>query len=88
MFAPGEKISEEKLAKKILWSLSKRFDMKVTSIEEAQDINTIKLDELIISLITFETTNNDKWKMKNKGVPFKVDVENDECVPLEQKLSS
>jgi RNase H-fold protein (predicted Holliday junction resolvase) len=30
-----EKISEEKLVKKILRSLPKRFDMKVTAIEEA-----------------------------------------------------
>jgi len=31
----GEKISDEKLVRKILRSLSKRFDMKVTAIEEA-----------------------------------------------------
>lgn len=36
--ALGEKMFEEKLARKILRSLPKRFDMKVTSIEEAQDI--------------------------------------------------
>ena len=31
----GEKISDEKLVRKILKSLPKRFDMKVTTIEEA-----------------------------------------------------
>jgi len=46
----GEKISDEKLVKKILRSLPKRFDMKVTSIEEAQDISNVKVDELIGSL--------------------------------------
>ena len=34
--ALGEKILEEKLVRKILRSLPKRFDMKVTDIEEAQ----------------------------------------------------
>lgn len=34
-FSLGEKISEEKLARKILRSLLKRFDVKSTSIEEA-----------------------------------------------------
>ena len=36
--ALGEKMSDEKLVRKILRSLPKRFDMKVTAIEEAQDI--------------------------------------------------
>ena len=31
----GEKLSDQKLVRKILRSLSKRFDMKVTTIEEA-----------------------------------------------------
>ncbi|MCI79285.1 gag-pol polyprotein, partial [Trifolium medium] len=41
-FALGEKMSEEKLVRKILISLSKKFDMKVTAIEEAQDLSSIK----------------------------------------------
>jgi plasmid maintenance system killer protein len=46
----GEKISDEKLVRKILRSLPKRFDMKVTAIEDAQDISSLKVDELIGSL--------------------------------------
>ncbi|MCI20710.1 gag-pol polyprotein, partial [Trifolium medium] len=53
-FALGEKMSEEKLARKILRSLPKRFDMNVTTIEEAQDLSSIKVDELNGSLQTFE----------------------------------
>ena len=45
--ALGEKMSESKLVRKILRSLPKRFDMKVTAIEEAQDINKMKVDELV-----------------------------------------
>jgi hypothetical protein len=36
-FTLGEKMSEEKLVRKILRSQPKKFDIKVTSIEEAQD---------------------------------------------------
>jgi hypothetical protein len=46
-FALGEKTSEEKPARKILRSLPKGFDMKVTTIEEAQDLSSIKVDELL-----------------------------------------
>lgn len=37
-FALGENMYEEKLANNILRSLPKRFDMKVTSIEEAHEL--------------------------------------------------
>ena len=46
-FALGEKMSDEKLVRKILRSLTKRFAMKVTTIEEAQDISTMQVNELI-----------------------------------------
>lgn len=46
----GEKMSKEKLVRKILRSLPKKYDMKVTTIEEAQDINNVKVDEHIGSL--------------------------------------
>jgi len=49
----GEKIYDEKVVRKILRSLPKRFDMKVTSIEEAQNISSLKVDELIGSLQKF-----------------------------------
>lgn len=50
-FSLGEKMSEENLAIKVLRTLPKRFDMKVTFI---------KVDELIGSLQTFEMSIN-KW---------------------------
>lgn len=46
-FALGEKMYEEKLARKILRSLLERFDIKVIAIEEDHDINNIKVDELL-----------------------------------------
>lgn len=49
-FALGEKISEAKMVKKVLRSLPTRFSIKVTAIEEANDITSMKLDELFGSL--------------------------------------
>jgi len=43
----GEKLTDEKLVRKILRSFPKRFDMKVTAIEEAQDFPSMKVDKLI-----------------------------------------
>jgi hypothetical protein len=76
--ALGEKVSEEKLSRKILRSLPKRFDMKVTAIEEAQDIANMKVDELVGSLQTFEISINERGDKKNKSVVFISNDEDDE----------
>ncbi|WJX67153.1 hypothetical protein P8452_51646 [Trifolium repens] len=68
--ALGEKVTDEKLSRKMLRSLPKRFDMKVTAIEEAQDIANMKIDELVGSLQTFELTINERGDKKNKSVAF------------------
>lgn len=44
--------------------------MKVISIEEAQDLSTLKVDELIGSLQTFEISINGRSEKKSKGVAF------------------
>ncbi|KAK2417586.1 gag-protease polyprotein [Trifolium repens] len=61
----GEKIPEEKLVRKILRGLPRKYNMKVTAIEEAQDISSMKVDELIGSLQTFELYINERSEMKN-----------------------
>jgi len=73
----GEKISDEKLVKKILRSLPKRFDMKVTSIEEAHDISGMKVDELVGSLQDFELVVDNRTEKKDKSVAFTSNTEND-----------
>ena len=45
-FALRQKYSKEKLKRKALRSLNKRFAYKVTAIEEAKDVQTMKLEEL------------------------------------------
>jgi excinuclease UvrABC nuclease subunit len=74
-FALGEKMSDEKLVRKILRSLPKRFAMKVTAIEEAQDISNMQVDEIIGSLQTFELTFNDRSEKKNKSIAFVTSIE-------------
>ena len=74
-FALGEKISEEKLVRKALRSLPKRFAYKVTAIEEAKDVQKMKLEELIGSLRTFEMNLQEgKKEKKNIGIAFQADT--------------
>src|SRR4030042_1308373 len=73
--ALGENMSEEKLVRKILRSLPKKFDMKVTAIEEAQDIKDMKVDELMGSLQTFEIALNDRTEKKGKSIAFAVNID-------------
>ena len=60
----------KKLVIKVIRSLPKRFDIKVTAIEELQDIMNMKVQELIGSLQTFEMAISDKSENKNKGNAF------------------
>lgn len=50
--------------------MARKFDIKVTTIEEAQNLSTLKVDELIVSLQPFEESINERSKKKNKGVIF------------------
>lgn len=77
-FPLRENMSEEKLARKILGFLPKKFNMKVTSIEEAQDLSSIKFDEIIIFLQAFEMAINDRSEKKKKSIAFASNTEEDE----------
>lgn len=68
---------EEKLARRIIRSLPKRFDMKITNIEEPHDLSSIKVDEIIGSLQTFEMSINDRSEKKNKCIAFDSNSEGD-----------
>ena len=71
-FGLGEKILEEKLVRKALRSLPRRFAYKVTTIEEAKDIQAMKLDELMGSLRTFEMNFNEDKKEKEIALQAEV----------------
>ncbi|XP_022883529.1 uncharacterized protein LOC111400347 [Olea europaea var. sylvestris] len=67
-FNLGEKISEPKIVRKILRSLPERFRPKVTTIEESKDIDTIKVEELVGSLQTYELTLDNPAKEKSTAL--------------------
>ena len=54
--------------------------MKVTAIEEAQDITTLKLGELFGSLLTFEMAMSNRESKKVKGIAFKLACEQETTV--------
>lgn len=54
--ALGKYFPNAQLVKKLLYNLPKSWRPKVTTIEEATNLNTLKLDELVGSLLTYEVT--------------------------------
>ena len=50
----GRSFSDFELVNKILHSLSKNWNSKVTMIKEAKNLNNLPLKELIDSLMTYE----------------------------------
>ncbi|KAA0036592.1 gag-proteinase polyprotein [Cucumis melo var. makuwa] len=81
----GEKFSDSKIVRKVLRSLPRKFDIKVTAIEEAHDITKLKLDELFGSLLTFEMAISHRENKKGKGVVFKSIYEDETMVNQSDK---
>lgn len=70
----GEKILKFKLVSKILRSLPKRFQAKVSDIEEGKDIETTKTDKVVGPFITYEI--NLPPQEKGKTLVLKIINEN------------
>ena len=72
--------SNADLVQKILRSLLDKWDPKVTTIQEAKDLNTLSLDELMGFLITHELTMQhrmDDNQKRRKSITFKATMEED-----------
>jgi hypothetical protein len=69
MVSLGKKVFDAKLIKKILRSLPERFGIKVTSIKEIRDLYSMKIEELVGSLQTYEYSLPPVKKAK--GMAFK-----------------
>ena len=63
-FAVDEKIIETTLVKKIIRSLPDRFSSKVIAIEEAKDLDSMKVKDLMDSFRTFEMTFKQRKRRK------------------------
>lgn len=66
-FRPGERFSEAQLVRQVLRSLLECFAIKVTTIEEAKDITTPRLDKLIGSLRAYELNLEEGKRDKLRG---------------------
>jgi len=64
MVSLGKSISDVKLIQKILRSLPEHFKIKVTTIEESNDLEEMKIEELVGSFQTYELFLPSVKKMK------------------------
>jgi len=69
MVSLGKRVSDVELIKKILRSLPERFRIKETAIEESKDLDSMKIEELVGSLQTYEYSLPPV--KKTKGMTFK-----------------
>eukprot|EP00268_Persea_americana_P034959 TRINITY_DN3454_c2_g3_i1.p2 TRINITY_DN3454_c2_g3~~TRINITY_DN3454_c2_g3_i1.p2 ORF type:complete len:129 (-),score=33.31 TRINITY_DN3454_c2_g3_i1:3075-3461(-) len=67
-FYLGEVIPEHKIVKKILRSLPERFDPKVVAIKETNNLDSLKADQLIGNLQTFEANLRSTKKAKGMAL--------------------
>ncbi|GAV66124.1 zf-CCHC domain-containing protein/UBN2 domain-containing protein, partial [Cephalotus follicularis] len=77
----GKSYSNQELVRKILRCLPRSWTPKVTAIEEAKDLSTLPLEQLLGSLMTHETTmkNHEHVEVKKKkSVAFKASKEDSE----------
>ena len=65
-YSLSKPMMDEDLVRKTLRELSQRFKMKITTIEEVHDLKTLKFDDLMGSLMTFELSLP-KIDKKHKG---------------------
>ena len=73
-------------------SLLRTWDSKVTAIQEARDLSTLKVEELIGSLMTYEINlyhleKEELKKKKEKGVALNADIEGESDRNSESELS-
>lgn len=69
MVSFGKRVADVKLIKKILRSLLECFRIKVTTIEESKDLDSMKIEELVGSFQTYEYSL--PLVKKAKGMAFK-----------------
>ncbi|CAM8978326.1 unnamed protein product [Rhodiola kirilowii] len=87
-FALGEPLSKETLVRKVLRSLTKRYAMKALAVKEANDVKTMRLDELMGSLQTHEMDINGEdqlGKDKSVGLKSKTSVVSDKMGDLSEQ---
>ena len=77
----GRTYTNSDIVRKILRSLPKTWEAKVTAIQEAKDLNTLSLEELLGSLMTHELMIQQKSEEESKmkrTIALKAISENEE----------
>lgn len=83
MISLGKSITNAEMVSKILRSLPKSWKTKVTAIQEAKDLKTLPLEQLIGSLMTYELSlKEDQTKeeedKKRRSIALKSSINDDE----------
>ncbi|KAL6345510.1 hypothetical protein AAG906_017233 [Vitis piasezkii] len=78
--ALGKTYTEVEKVMKILRSLPKKWETKVTVIQEAKDLTKLSLEELIGSLMTYEINLNNHQRVEEnkKSIAFMASINDDE----------
>lgn len=63
-------------------SRPQHFDSKVTAIEESKDLNSLRVDDLVGSLITYESR---RFQPRPTAKIFKAQEKDDEIVKIKEK---
>ena len=76
----GNTYTEVKTVMKILRSLPKKWETKVTTIQEAKDLTKLPLEKLIGLLMTHEIklNNHQRVEENEKSIEFKASTNDDE----------
>ena len=76
----GKTYTEVEKVMKILRSLPKKWETKVTTIQEAKDLTKLSLEELIGSLMTYEInlSNHQRVEENKKSIAFMASTNDDE----------
>ena len=67
----GKKMSDAKIIKKILRSLTARFLLQTAAINQRKDLDTMRVEELVASLQTFELLLPQPKTSKNIALKIK-----------------
>ncbi|MED6116335.1 hypothetical protein PIB30_099346, partial [Stylosanthes scabra] len=64
----GKTFTKEEIVDKVLWSLTPKWDSKITAIEEGRNFNTLTYDQLRSNLIAYEVKylNNNQVEEEKK----------------------
>ncbi|KAI4312534.1 hypothetical protein MLD38_037340 [Melastoma candidum] len=74
----GKNYSNAEMVRKVLRSLPMNWEAKKTAIEEAKDLTTLRLDQLMGSLLSYEEEKRSSVPQTTKSIAFKASASTDD----------